>query len=186
MKKTIGLFIIFLSLICNYLYADSKQDAVLIDDSVQFSPTISLRSLETGVPLSNQQYQDDRQYIWSVQEIDPAKTPFKLSHGLSQFKALGFNRCLYTFKTRLIVAHCDPLDSNTLWALLPTSTGALQIESIGSGKCLTAGDSYSDFRLGDCVKDQNTKISVKNLWFLAPPFTPAEISPAIAPNSKEN
>lgn len=186
MQKFIGLFIALLSLVCHYAFAANKQDILLIDDSVQFNPAISLRSLETGVPLSNQQYQDNRQFVWHIEEIDAKKTPFKLSHGLSQFKALGFDRCLYTFKTRLIVSHCDPLDSNTLWALLPTDTGALQIESIGSGKCLTAGNSYSDFRLGDCVKNQNTSISVKNLWFLAPPFTPAKISPAFAPNSPEN
>lgn len=182
MRKTIftSLIVVLMSLMSSLVWAAS-QPATLVDDSTQVDTLISLRSLETGVPLYNAQYQDDRKNLWIVKEVLPALTPFKTLSGLTQFKVPALSRCLYTIQDRFVVASCDPADAGSLWQIIPTTLGGVQIKSMRTGTCLSAGDRYSDYRLAPCQEDETKLVSVKRLWIFAPPAIEATLAPAELP-----
>lgn len=151
-----------------------------IDDSVQVDPLISLRSLATGGILVNGQYTDERNLTWTIREVLPEKTFFQNTSGITQFQTPGLPRCLYTINNRIITANCDPLDAGSLWQLIPSTKGGVQIQSMRSQQCLSAGDRYTDFRLTDCQTDPNQIVSPKLLWILAPAANQATLSPDFA------
>ncbi|URL01649.1 hypothetical protein L4F91_09015 [Avibacterium sp. 20-126] len=169
--------LIILSLICYSLCANAEP-STLIDDETQVNPLISLRSLETGVPLPNQQYTDMRNQQWIISEVLPSETSLTKS-GLTQFRAIGFPRCLYSIQNRFITANCDPRDNGSLWQLIPSTLGGVQIKSVRTELCLSAGQSYSDYQFAPCQEDENKPVSTKLLWILAPAAMPASLSPAL-------
>lgn len=158
--------------------AQNKLQISTIEDVTQVNPLISLRSLETGVPLRNGQYKDDRDFQWIMSEVAPTQTLLKNNIGLTQFKAPDLPRCLYTIQERLITASCDPLDNGSLWRIIPSTLGGVQIKSLRNGLCLSAGDSYSDFRLAECQEIENQTVPIQRLWIFAPPAMPASLAPA--------
>ncbi|MFQ1014233.1 hypothetical protein [Avibacterium paragallinarum] len=152
-------------------------DAELIDDMVQVNPLISLRSLETGVPLINGQYKDQRNFQWIIREVPESETTFKKA-GLTQFSVPGLERCLYTIQNRLISASCDPKDAGSLWVIIPTVLGGVEIKSMRTNTCLSAGRKYNDYRLAPCQENEKITVSPKLLWFFSPASMPAKLSPA--------
>ncbi|MFC0309193.1 hypothetical protein ACFFHK_05655 [Gallibacterium trehalosifermentans] len=155
----------------------SKSD--LIDDTIQVDPLITLRSLATGSPLTNGQFPDERNLTWIIREVLPKSTLFHTSSGLTQFKVPNLERCLYTIQNRIITANCDSFDSGSLWKIIPTVKGGVQIKSLRSEMCLSAGNSYSDFRLAPCQEDPNKNTSVKLLWIFSPAAINASLSPEL-------
>lgn len=172
MKKINQLIFIILTMLC------SLANAELIDDSSQVNPLISLRSLATGVPLNNQQFQDDRKFVWQISEIFPEQSDLRQA-GLTQFRAVNTNRCLYSIQNRIITASCDPQDNGSLWQIIPTQLGGVQVKSLRVGKCLSAGNSYDDFILAPCQEDESRVASVKLLWVFAPAAVNASLVPIL-------
>lgn len=158
--------------------------AVLIEDSVQLNPFISLRSLETGVPLENGQFQDEQKTLWVIQEVLPQQSALPAQAGLTQFKVPTLPRCLYSIQDRIIVASCDAFDPGSLWQIIPTSLGGVQIKSLRTGKCLSAGDSYDDFRFAPCQEEERKPVSVKLQWILAPGAVNATLVPPLPPSGQ--
>ncbi|QLD65637.1 hypothetical protein [Avibacterium paragallinarum] len=151
----IGLFSIF-TFFSQFSSADI--DAELIDDMVQVNPLISLRSLETGVPLINGQYKDQRNFQWIISEVPASETTFKKA-GLTQFRVPGLERCLYTIQNRLISESCDPKDAGSLWVIIPTVLGGVEIKSMRTNTCLSAGRKYNDYRLAPCQENEKVTVS---------------------------
>lgn len=170
MNKIKQLLIGILTTLCSLSHAE------LIDDSSQVNPLISLRSLATGVPLNNQQFQDDNKFVWQIREVLPTQTNLKQA-GLTQFRAVNTARCLYNIKNRIITASCDPQDNGSLWQIIPTQLGGVQIKSLRAGKCLSAGKSYDDFILAPCQEDERRMVSIKLLWVFAPAAVKATLVP---------
>ncbi|OBX05989.1 hypothetical protein QV06_00080 [Gallibacterium genomosp. 3] len=151
----------------------------IIDDTTQVNPLITLRSLATGSPLTNGQYEDERNLAWIISEALPQQTLFSNQSGLTQFRAPDLQRCLYTIQNRLITANCDTFDSGSLWRIIPTKMGGVQIKSLRNNLCLSAGNSYSDFRLANCQESETQKASVKLLWLFSPAAINASLSPEL-------
>lgn len=154
-------------------------DATLTDDSTQVNPLITLRSLATGSPLINGQYEDERNLTWIISEVLPSQTFFQNIAGITQFRVPGLSRCLYTIQNRIIAANCDPLDSGSLWKIIPSSKGGVQVKSLRNNLCLSAGASHSDFRLASCQEVETEQTSVKLLWIFAPAAVNASLSPEL-------
>ncbi|CAM3867259.1 hypothetical protein ACLS0F_06395 [Avibacterium endocarditidis] len=169
-----GILLIF-TVIAPLSEADAEAD--FVDDMEQVDPLISLRSIETGVPLKNGQYNDDRNLQWIIREVLASDTILKQA-GMTQFKVPGLNRCLYTIQNRLISASCDAKDTGSLWKIIPTELGAVEIKSMRTNTCLSAGKSHSDYRLAPCQENEAVRTSPKLLWFFAPAVMPAKLSPA--------
>ncbi|RIY32866.1 hypothetical protein CKF54_04010 [Psittacicella hinzii] len=150
----------------------------LILEQTQVNPLISLRSLATGVPLNNQVLAGDDKYVWQISEVMPqGKTA-----GLTQFKVPGTARCLYTLQGRIISANCDPFDNGSLWQVIPTTLGGVQIKSVRAQMCLSAGTSYDDFTLAPCQEDERTLVPLKLLWVFAPAAVNATLVPPLPIN----
>lgn len=179
---TIGL--ISLISITTFSYAqpfltEEIPSASLVDDTTQVNRLLTLRNIATGELLRNNQYEDERNLIWIIEEVPPEKTFFQTSSGITQFHTPDLPRCLYTIQNRIITANCDPLDAGSLWQIIPTTKGGVEIKSLRSGQCLSAGDSRLDFRLENCAEDPEQPASVKLLWVFAPAAINTSLSPEL-------
>lgn len=176
---------VLIGLLCFSSISSADIEADFIDDMEQVNPLISLRSIETGVPLANNQYQDERNLQWIISEVSPTQSTSKRA-GMTQFRVPNLERCLYTIQNRLIVASCDPQDFGSLWKIIPTVLGGVEIKSMRTNTCLSAGNGYSDYKLAPCQENENIRVSPKLLWFFAPAVMPAKLSPAFPMTTIEN
>ncbi|SUC11047.1 Cytolethal distending toxin A/C family [Pasteurella canis] len=155
-------------------YAESNPDPTTYPD-VELSPPprISLRSLFTGEPISNDHYGKSSPLNKHWELVDYTGTAYeKLRDGgvLVQFKVVGAAKC-FAFQG---VRNCTDKD-NTVFSLIPTNTGAFLIKDVILGFCLTSRD-FADLNLEPCgrsVRDQSFSLAYQ--WGLLPPFGPSKI-----------
>ncbi|MDE3989995.1 toxin, partial [Glaesserella parasuis] len=132
-------------------------------------PVISLRSLNTGEPVSNRSYDrnDPREVQWRLVDAIVKNRRFV------QFKVVDKEeRCLVGDGGTL---PCEQKD--TLFRLVPTDTGAFILTEPNTGKCLTS-ENYGSYGFQNCLRTSSAEpsnIPLKHLWIIAPPFGPSRL-----------
>lgn len=127
-------------------------------------PIISLRSLNTGEPVSNRNYDrnDPKEVQWRLVDTIVKNRRFV------QFKVIGK-------ETRCLVGadggNLPCTQQETLFNLIPTDTGAFILTEPDTGRCFTS-ENYGSYGLQVCFSHQEEPqhIPLKHLWIIAPPF----------------
>lgn len=143
---------------------------------------VSIRNVLTGGIIRNPVGSGFNVNNWVISEVktnglDLISAP----GGHIQIKNPNGNECLAIVGGQLAIAkRCVENDRNALFTFITSDTGAVQIQSIGSGQCLGNGGSITDFRLTKCVNDLSRpfdSVPPGLLWMLNPPLSPAIMSP---------
>ena len=122
---------------------------------------------------------------WSMIEVLlPGYLGRKFPFGAVQFRHVrDGEKCLMSNGFWFSLGECDSVrygDDRTLFSLLPTSSGALQIQSIAADGCLAVESSgkklAQNLKIQPCFSAENTPIDLRWLWILTPPVLEAKIS----------
>ncbi|ECL4818228.1 hypothetical protein FTP56_21120 [Salmonella enterica] len=160
------------------------------DNSMNFTPSVTIRGVFTGFIMKNNIFQDrDESIRYDLVEVsDPA---FPLSHypyGIVQFREpRGFRAsdfCARPIDDEITTDFCSLRGVNfirTYFSLIPTNTGAVLIKNIVTGDCLAADSGGKGFpRLKKCILPPLQSEDIyKQLWFLAPAFSASGMSPLL-------
>ncbi|AUI65713.1 MULTISPECIES: toxin [Glaesserella] len=125
-------------------------------------PIISLRSLNTGEPVSNRSYDrnDPKEVQWRLVDAIVKNRRFV------QFRVIDKeDRCLVGEDGGNLP--CTQIE--TLFNLIPTDTGAFILTEPNSGKCFTS-ENYGSYGYQNCLQTGTENIPLKHLWIIAPPF----------------
>ncbi|MEG0197156.1 MAG: hypothetical protein RR676_08145 [Acinetobacter sp.] len=155
------------------------------DESIADSVVMNtVRNIGTGGIIPNPFGLIDLDNMWSIHEVKTSDVDLiKNPSGFIQFQSPNNTEgCLGSSNEKLITGNCSTLGKDSFFTLIPSTTGAVQIKSVVSQKCIVRGQSIVDFHMGSCVEDlQRTYLIVPtgNLWVIGPPVAPAKISPSI-------
>lgn len=135
----------------------------------------TFRNIQSGLMIHNGLDLHGRETIgW---EIVPVKTPEEAlvtdQSGWIMIRTPNTDQCLGTPDGRnLLKMTCNPTDKKTLFSLIPSTTGAVQIKSVLSGLCfLDSKNSGLSFETGKCIADFKKPFEVvpqNHLWMLNP------------------
>lgn len=147
------------------------------------STTTSIRTMSTGELLYAGNKLDETN--WDMVEVLlPGYLSKKFPFGAVQFRhTTNKDKCLMSNGFWMALGDCSLVDSGdyrTLFSLLPTSSGALQIQSIASDGCLVVESSgkkiAQSLRIKPCFSDRQSTIDLRWLWILTPPIIDAKLS----------
>ncbi len=145
----------------------------------------SIRAMSTGELLFA--FNNKNEVNWDIQEVSlngylSKKFPF----GAVQLHYLkDRTKCLMINGKWLQISKCSDIDSGdfrTLFSLLPTSSGALQIQSISSEKCLMVAQVLKktisqEIKLESCFTSPSSEIDMRWLWIITPMVGNTKLSP---------
>lgn len=136
----------------------------------------TLRNIQSGFMLYNGLDQQGRETLgWSLVEVEtPIEASLVDQSGWIMFQSPGTNQCLGSPDGRVLIKMpCNSSGNKTIFTLITSTTGAVQIKSIPSGMCiLDSSNSGLSFPLGKCINDIQKLYEVipqRNLWMLNPP-----------------
>lgn len=131
-------------------------------------PVITIRSMFTGAPIKNGQYEekDPKNVHWQLRDRIWQGKP------VVQFNAVGTNKCL-TFGTG--VKDCED-QVITSFFLVPTDSGAFLLLSSIDGACLFSKN-FGEYDLAQCARPRqlDRPVDLEFLWGLLPPFGQSRI-----------
>ncbi|EFV3692238.1 hypothetical protein E3025_004839 [Salmonella enterica] len=173
----------------NQKLSDAVQLQLNTATEMSFNPTVTLRGLYTGGVWENPRVfpnKDEYVQLQLVEVRDPAFPPSKYPDGILQIRTPrpgGETKCVgLTFDdTELFSSNTCTLSSKNYFTLHPVNTGAVIIQSVRTGKCVApAGSDIAVPELTNCGSlSPQTAVSPKLLWFIAPAFGAAQMSPAM-------
>ncbi len=136
---------------------------------------MSLRSMATGdlLYVANK----NKNTNWDMKEVPllgylAKRFPF----GAVQFRHMkDLNKCLMMNDAYVYIGDCLAIhngDYRTLFSLLPSTSGAVQIQSIASEKCILADEAKPNkkqlLKIDNCHTDRHSPIAIPRLWVIAP------------------
>ncbi|ECV2982733.1 hypothetical protein F2368_15045 [Salmonella enterica] len=158
------------------------------DNDINYIPSVTVRGVFTGFVMRNNIFQDrDESIRYDLVEVsDPAFPLSQYPYGTVQFREpRGFKAgdfCAQPIDDKITTGFCSLGGVNlvrTYFSLIPTNTGAVLIKNIATGKCLSSDSGEKDFPvLEKCILVPSDNI-YKQLWFLAPAFSAARMSPLV-------
>ncbi|HHR4052556.1 TPA: toxin [Salmonella enterica] len=143
----------------------------------------SIRNIQSGFMIPNTLDQHGRELKgWQlVPKVTPVEVLVNFPGGWVQFKDPFSSNCLAAQRSLAInKSTCDINNKDTLFILIPSTTGAVQIQSVSSGLCIIDKGSNDNFQFGKCIADfqhPDLIIPEKNLWMLNPPVTASSVAP---------
>lgn len=181
MKKKLIILISTISLLagCSTTGNNEHSDAFNTENGSLFS----VRNVQSGFMISN--VLDQQGYELRGWQLIPQITPFEVlaqsPSGWVQFKDPGSDYCLVAQAGRsLSKSICNVKNKETLFILIPSTTGAVQIQSVASGTCIIDKEDSDNFKFSKCIADvrrPDLVIPEKNLWMLNPPVIASSIAP---------
>ncbi|AOV97669.1 hypothetical protein A9798_12395 [Edwardsiella hoshinae] len=141
----------------------------------------SLTNIQSGFMINSVLDQSGREIsAWRMtQQETPVEVLVTSPSGWVQFNDPLTNQCLNALSGRsLAKGSCDGKAS--LFILIPSTTGAVQIQSVVSGMCIVDKENEAFFKFGKCVADFTQPqliVPEKNLWMLNPPVTVSTLAP---------
>lgn len=144
---------------------------------------VSIRTMSTGELLYANSKNNETN--WSMIEVLlPGYLGRKFPFGAVQFRhSKDESKCLMSNGFWFSLGECEGVrygDDRTLFSLLPTSSGALQIQSIATDGCLAVESSSKklaqNLKIQPCFSTENTPIDLRWLWILTPPVADARIT----------
>ncbi|EED1372246.1 toxin [Escherichia coli] len=180
MKRLIIIVTILLIAGCS---SSQEADNNLIDElGKENNSLFTFRNIQSGLMLYNKLDQHGRETTgW---EVVPVKTPAEAlvtdQSGWIMIRTPNTDQCLGTPDGRnLLKMQCNPTDNKTLFSLIPSTTGAVQIKSVLSGLCfLDSKNSGLNFETGKCIADFKKPFEIvpqSHLWMLNPLNTESSV-----------
>lgn len=167
--------------------------------SGEFTPPLSLRSLDTGLPLIVNLNKTDETFNWNLREVK-AFNPSIISSikSIDNFKNLKFeyiqfvstndiNMCLAIDESGLFtLKSCgDDLSSKkfeTVYQLIPMNTDAVQIRSLvlNGNECISTFENpnlepWQRVGINRCTLDETFIADIKRLWAIMPELRAAMV-----------
>lgn len=167
--------------------------------SDEFTPPLSLRSLDTGLPLIVNLNQTDETFNWNLREVK-AFNPSIISSikSIDNFRNLKFeyiqfvstndiNMCLAIDESGLFtLKSCsDDLNSKkfeTVYQLIPMNTDAVQIRSLvlNGNECISTFENpnlepWQRVGINRCTLDETFIADIKRLWAIMPELRAAMV-----------
>lgn len=146
--------------------------------------SVTIRTMTTGEFLYAGGKKDD--VNWNMVEVPlPGYLSKKYPFGAVQFQHIKqADKCLISNGFWTALGDCAGVangDHRTLFSLLPTSSGAFQIQSIAAEGCLVAESNFDkkntqSLKIAPCYNDIRTPIDLHWLWILTPPIIDAKPS----------
>ncbi|OBV29976.1 hypothetical protein BKN38_05715 [Helicobacter sp. CLO-3] len=146
--------------------------------------SVTIRTMTTGEFLYAGGKKDD--VNWNVVEVPlPGYLSKKYPFGAVQFQHIKqADKCLISNGFWTALGDCAGVangDHRTLFSLLPTSSGAFQIQSIAAEGCLVAESNFDkkntqSLKIAPCYNDIRVPIDLHWLWILTPPIIDAKPS----------
>lgn len=161
------------------------------DNNINFTPSVTIRGLFTGFVFKNNilPQESDESVRYDLVEVnDPAFPLSQYPNGIVQFREpRGFRTvdfCAQPMDQEVTTYLCSLRGVNligTYFSFIPTNTGAVLIENISTGKCLSSASEGAGFPvLEECILNPSQQDEIyKQLWFLAPAFSTSGISPLL-------
>lgn len=162
---------------------DNEHPVREFPSSAENSALFSIRNIQSGYIINNVLDRFGRELNnWQlVPQVTPVDVLAINPGGWVQFKDPESFSCLIDDEGRTISkGSCDIKNKSSLFILIPSTTGAVQIKSFSSGKCLVDKVEGAGFVFGECVADVSRPfltVPEKNLWMLNPPVTASSIAP---------
>ncbi|EAO6410083.1 toxin [Salmonella enterica] len=182
--KYISWFIVLLSF--SIVSCGSPEKGLLTHEepfSAENGSLFSIRNVQSGSFIENQLDQFGRELAnWQiVPQVTPASILATNPSGWVQIKDPESSQCLSAQGGESLgKVICNIRNKDTLFILIPSTTGAVQIKAFGSGKCLADKTTGSNFIFDNCVADVNrpfVPVPEKKLWMLNPPLTESSVAP---------
>ncbi|EKC2495426.1 toxin [Salmonella enterica] len=157
--------------------SNANSDSITPENGSLFS----LRNIQSGFMIPSVLNQEGREISgWRlIQQPTPAEALVHSPSGWVQFNDPLTERCMIAASgLNLVKGACNTRES--LFILIPSTTGAVQIKSVVSGKCILDQEDGDVFKFGECIADiQKPQLIVpeRNLWMLNPPVTVSSIAP---------
>ncbi|EAA7929720.1 hypothetical protein F2D81_25875 [Salmonella enterica] len=160
------------------------------DNDINYTPSVTVRGVFTGFLMKNNIFpgMDESARYDLVEVSDPAFPLSQYPNGIVQFREpRGFRAsdfCAQPIDDKITTDFCSLRGMNlvrTYFSLIPTNTGAVLIKNISTGDCLAADAGGKDFPLlKRCILAPSQSDEIyKQLWFLAPAFSAARMSPVL-------
>lgn len=144
----------------------------------------SLRNIQSGQVIINISDQQGRELVgWELFSVSvPDREASKYPGGWVEFSVPSSDRCLALVNsTTLDKAPCGASGNITVFTLIPSTTGAVQIKSVGFGTCIQDVDLGTDhFTMGRCIEDVSNPtetVPERSLWMLNPPSNESPLTP---------
>lgn len=160
-------------------------------NAINYTPSVTVRGMFTGFVFINNVSIEERDESLRYDLVEVSDPSFPLSqypYGIVQFREpRGFKAsdfCAQPMDGKITTYLCSLRGENlvgTYFSLIPTNTGAVLIKNIATGDCLSSDSGGSRFPvLEKCMLDQSQSGEIyKQLWFLAPAFSPSSMSPLL-------
>ncbi|EBX9239728.1 Cytolethal distending toxin A/C family [Salmonella enterica] len=152
--------------------------------ATDFSPEVTFRSMTGFVflnALPGSTGEDDQTHFIITGVSDPSISAEEAPGGIVQLREPPgrrvFPACVAISRSMEVLRATNCNDGLiTYFTLLPASNGAVQIKSLNTGVCLVGTEGEGIPSTGDCTETDLT-VSPDHLWFIAPPFSAAHMSP---------
>ncbi|HCL5312893.1 TPA: hypothetical protein N2G38_005304 [Salmonella enterica] len=161
------------------------------ENEKNYTPSVTVRGLFTGFVFMNNVSIEDRDASvrYDLVEVnDPSYPLSQYPYGIVQFREpRGFrvgDFCAQPMDGKVTTYLCSQRGENfvgTYFSLIPTNTGAVLIKNIATGKCMSADSVDIGFpSLEKCMLSPSQSGEIyRQLWFLAPAFSPSSMSPLL-------
>lgn len=160
------------------------------DNDINYTPSVTVRGVFTGFLMKNNIFpgKDESARYDLVEVSDPAFPLSQYPNGIVQFREpRGFRAsdfCAQPMDGKITTYLCSLRGENlvgTYFSLIPTNTGAVLIKNIATGDCLSSDGGGIGFPfLETCILTPSQADEIyKQLWFLAPAFSPSSMSPLL-------
>ncbi|MCK3655856.1 hypothetical protein A4G19_08820 [Pasteurellaceae bacterium Macca] len=164
-------FILTISTLWNHSQAQPIDPTTYPDVVIIPPPLITLRSLQTGAPISTESFAitDPRQFQWELVDVKAsAFEALRAGGSLVQFRIRNTNVCFSFSQNTSCNDHL-----RTTFSMIPTDTGAVILREMELGFCLSSRQS-GDYNIHPCnLKEAILPLS--DLWIVAPPFGEARL-----------
>ncbi|EDQ1985366.1 toxin [Salmonella enterica] len=188
MKKNIIMLFFFTSILTGCGSSVNNERLVSLNPGEDISGAengslFSIRNIQSGFMITNILDQQGREQSgWElIQQETPIEVLATTPGGWIQFHDPITRQCLNAINgVALTKGTCDLKNRASLFVLIPSTTGAVQIQSVHSKTCIIDQDNTDHFLFGRCVADiQNPQqvVPEKNLWMLNPPVTASSMAP---------
>ncbi|EBX7469999.1 toxin [Salmonella enterica subsp. enterica] len=186
MNKSI--FIFTCMMIISGCSSTNNNQSVFVSSGSDLSDTengslFSIRNIQSGFMIENiLDQKGQEQSGWQlIQQETPAEVLAITPGGWVQFKDPVTQQCLNApGGMALSKGTCDIKNKESLFILIPSTTGAVQIKSVYTGNCILDKNNTDHFTFGKCIADFRQPqliVPPKNLWMLNPPVTPSPPAP---------
>ncbi|MDD9158427.1 hypothetical protein PVK64_19870 [Aliivibrio sp. S4TY2] len=166
---------------CGLLLVISGCSSNEVLQSTSDTMKFNVRNVYTGGIIANWNGKGFNHNNWEIIEVETTKKTLLIDpSGWVKFKNPDADECLTVDDNNQLILNSCSNDKSMMFTLIPSTSGAVQLKSIGNQQCLGRGDSIVDFQFKRCIDKSSLAkepVNSGNLWMINPSLNPAKYSP---------